>query len=470
MYFLVFSEVETTAKENVKTFRSVNIRIMQHSNTNKEYMESWEAGEIADNIKQEKQNELENKALSMGFETCEAEIPDKIDVCLMPDEIKRTLAEWAETKQMKYYMIVHDKDVNPKTGLPVPVHYHMVIKFANPTKKSDILKKFPVGYIEKTGSFKASVQYLLHKNNPEKFGYDVIDLFTNDPDLTWIDVQSKSQTDVELTRLIKQIADGTIREYQSVEIDPVLYANKRTVIDSAFKQAYKRIALEKRSSFIRTYFVTGPSGVGKSALCEDLAKKLGGGHFCRSSASNDPMQDYEGEPVLILDDTGADSFKYRDFLKLLDPYYRSSAKSRYRNKQFLGDYILIPSRKGLSHFYQQVDGDEFELSRRIFRLVKVSPDWIDFYAFDLEKRSFYPVERWANYIYAKFVNSQPEKLLDDPVSMELHALDLPCYELVDWDKGISQDPKPDYFLDSVPKSQNLIKCDAVKDISSKEVN
>ena len=92
---------------------------------------------------------------------------------------------------------------------------------------------------------------------------------------------------------------------------------------------------------MKIIFIHGDSGSGKSTYAELYAKMLcekkGYRDFARSSASNDIMQDYMGEDIFILDDyrdvdemTGkAESLS--DTLKMLDPHYASSSKSRYTN-------------------------------------------------------------------------------------------------------------------------------------------
>ena len=72
--------------------------------------------------------------------------------------------------------------------------------------------------------------------------------------------------------------------------------------------------------------------------------------FCVSSSSNDPFQDYMGQKAIILDDlrdkafingNGTDNFE--DLLKILDNNTNSSDKSRFNNKVFNGEVIVITS-------------------------------------------------------------------------------------------------------------------------------
>lgn len=70
---------------------------------------------------------------------------------------------------------LHDKDINETTNEVKKAHWHIIISFATQksykqaVKISEMLKApFP----EKVGSLQGAVQYLWHRNNPEKYQYD----------------------------------------------------------------------------------------------------------------------------------------------------------------------------------------------------------------------------------------------------------------------------------------------------------
>ena len=70
---------------------------------------------------------------------------------------------------------LHDKDVNETTNEPKKPHWHIIISFVN--KKSEeqalaISKKLNAPAPQKVGSLQGAVQYLWHRNNPEKAQYD----------------------------------------------------------------------------------------------------------------------------------------------------------------------------------------------------------------------------------------------------------------------------------------------------------
>jgi hypothetical protein len=103
-----------------------------------------------------------------------------------------------------------------------------------------------------------------------------------------------------------------------------------------------------------------------------IARKLGKS-YCVSSASNDPFQDYFGQDILILDDLRDVDISYTDLLKALDKHTKSTVKSRYHNKCFLGDMIIITSCVPLEDWYFNHKSEEKrQLKRRIMEMYIMS--------------------------------------------------------------------------------------------------
>ena len=48
------------------------------------------------------------------------------------------------------------------------------------------------------------------------------------------------------------------------------------------------------------------------------------------------MEGYDNEDVLIIDDGRSSTFKFSDFLKIIDPHVSTAIQSRYNNKTFVG--------------------------------------------------------------------------------------------------------------------------------------
>ena len=91
-----------------------------------------------------------------------------------------------------------------------------------------------------------------------------------------------------------------------------------------------------------------------------------------------------GQKAMILDDLRDKSFELEDILKLLDNNTQSSVKSRFNNKVFNGEMIVITSSVPLVYWYMRykkqntIDSLE-QLYRRINSYIIVSNDVIEVY-------------------------------------------------------------------------------------------
>ena len=287
----------------------------------------------------------------------------------------------------KYAYICHDKDKSPDGT--VPTHYHIYFKFKTPVHFPYLKEAFPYGDIEKSRSANACVQYLIHKNNPEKTQYSKDEVITNftQEQIDYLFLNNKKleklNEESELQEILESIANSEIRRFDMFEhISVELYSKHRTKIENAFK--YRDIKLMNNPNRnIDVIFVTGAAGNGKTTF----AKSFGNGYngVCVSSSSNDPLQDYCDQDVLILDDLRDDVFKFHDLLKILDPHTASSAQSRYSNKIFIGKLIIITSYKTLRDWYPKVPNDaKKQLYRRISLYVEVEKEEINIYTIDAD--------------------------------------------------------------------------------------
>ena len=84
-----------------------------------------------------------------------------------------TIKEWAYIK--------HDKDVNEK-GEPVKPHFHIYLNFGVAQDTDKIAKWFEVkpNFVNKIkGRKKDMLKYLIHKNAPSKYQYDITEVKSN---------------------------------------------------------------------------------------------------------------------------------------------------------------------------------------------------------------------------------------------------------------------------------------------------
>jgi len=134
-----------------------------------------------------------------------------------------------------------------------------------------------------------------------------------------------------------------------------------------------------------------------------------------SSSSNDPLQDYKGEDVLVLDDLRDDSFSFADLLKILDNHTKSTSKSRYHNKNFIGDTIIITSTSPLEYWYQHVsESARQQLKRRLRTQFQLTDRSITFFQYEPTFQRYREVETYVNNISSSFNNpTQFTDMADD---------------------------------------------------------
>lgn len=267
-------------------------------------------------------------------------------------------------------------------------HWHIVLKFRYPVAFESIKLIVPYGDIESAKSIKNSVQYLVHLNDDSKVQYDWSEVVTNCKDMTPYKMPTKAKEEITIQKIMERIDKGEIREYnQFIEIPIELWAKYKTRIENALIYYKERVCMDKDRE-IQVVFMSGNTGVGKTTFAKQYCKNAKKS-CCVSSSSNDPMQDYKGEDVLILDDLRDDSYSFTDLLKILDNHTKSTVKSRYHNKAFIGDTIIITAYRPIVDWYFNVQKEAKEqLYRRIRTWYKFYDDVIEIFAYDEEKHKY----------------------------------------------------------------------------------
>jgi hypothetical protein len=81
----------------------------------------------------------------------------------------------------KWAYIVHDKDINTTTGEYIKPHIHFYIEFLNPRYLSAVAKELelPEHMLENVINKKGILEYLTHKNQPDKFQYNTKNVKSN---------------------------------------------------------------------------------------------------------------------------------------------------------------------------------------------------------------------------------------------------------------------------------------------------
>lgn len=312
------------------------------------------------------------------------------------DDIKKKVEDLAfRYTALQYAYITHDKDFNDDG--PVSKHYHIVLWFKNKNSiRFKTLKEvFPFGSIQTCESVNACVQYLIHKNNEEKFQYNKDEIFSNvesqdEFDALFINdgkLQKRLKTQNEneiIDEIVEKISTGEIRRFNYDKyIDGIMYSKYAPRIDRAFKYQ-DQIFFGNPDRNISVIFITGKQGKGKTEFAKKafISDDMNG--FGVSSSSNDPFQDYNDEDIFIFDDLRDDAYSFVDFLKIIDPRTNSSVKSRNRNKYFKGKLLIITSFDPLENWYSsKVPKDaRKQLYRRIDKYIVCDDDFITIYDID----------------------------------------------------------------------------------------
>lgn len=288
---------------------------------------------------------------------------DKLNV-----DIQQTCMKYTTIKQWAY--ILHDKD-------DTRPHYHIYLNF-HPTSANtaDVARWFKLGYkdedgkehsgeqfIEKVKGRKTDVLlYLIHGNDSQKFKHQ----YSPNEVVANFDFESEIAT----SKII-----GDFEHYSYAQM--LAYINTLPISEKAraFTQLEKLWKIQCQSMTLKTdrklevVFIYGKSGTGKTFYAKKLLTSLGY-DFCISSSSNDPFQDYLGQKAIVLDDLRDKSFELEDLLKMLDNNTMSSVRSRFNNKVFNGEMIVITTPVPLKYWYKSTTTD-FDTLDQLYRRISV---------------------------------------------------------------------------------------------------
>ena len=189
------------------------------------------------------------------------------------------------------------------------------------------------------------------------------------------------------------VLQGEITRDQIMLTDELfdIYSRHQREIDDALsaygqRRAYRAAAKLRAGEFsTHVVFVHGDAGIGKTRFATDFiteAISAANAHGERwqvyRAATGNPLDDWRGEEVLLLDDLRASAMDANDWLLLLDPYNASPAKARYKNKGEVAPRLIVITAtiEPVEFFYyarQKGNVDEAldQFIRRLASVVKV---------------------------------------------------------------------------------------------------
>lgn len=335
--------------------------------------------------------------------------PDSYDCEHLEDICKKF--EYIE----KWAFCLHDKDEQKP-------HYHIMLQVFYTLESTRIAKDFGVGetYIEKPKSEKKThkyddmLLYLIHKNAPQKYQYDVESVTANFDYFAFIEKHKGNVSKQKRkNEIIEGIKCGLIKEYN---ISEYITAHEYVTFASAIKSAFAYCEKVNVSTVrdMQVIFITGDSGTGKTSLAKYFAEKRKLDYFV-SSSSNDLFYGYGGQPCIILDDVRGSLMMFSDWLKLLDNNVNSSVKARYNNKNLSQCKLLIlTTSQSIEEFYWDIFDNNAEnivqLKRRCGIHIYVESECYYVKEWDKLHNCYTAQKCFKNRIFEEYVKKSVEKM------------------------------------------------------------
>lgn len=338
-----------------------------------------------------------------------------------PDHWRETLEAnlEAESNIKKWTYILHDKDVD-ENGNPVEPHIHLVIELVDSRNFSTIgnYVGVPSQYVMKihqkvkAGKYYVTdiggaLSYLTHRNSPEDYQYDDSEVVAK-PGYDWIAVRTKSEMKQaewkSFRKVLDGIEDGSIRRYNLYDFVSIqMYLDHKQEFENAF--SYREGVLKKNPNRkIEVIYITGAPGAGKTTLAKYICEKRALS-YCVSGSSRDPVQDYNGQDCLILDDLRPKTFDLSDLLKMLDNNTASSVNSRYHDRWLEVQYIIITTVLSIDDFFQMTfDQSEpiAQFKRRCKTMIQVTKSRMNIYMYYQPTQEYMLVGTGDNPVAAMF--------------------------------------------------------------------
>jgi hypothetical protein len=170
------------------------------------------------------------------------EIVQQVKFGFTEEYIESCLDGWTCVKRYSY--IYHDKD-RKKDGSPKEPHIHLALEFKGPTPLKTVLNRFSsdkcylaFNHLEKCkDGYMGAVAYQTHIIAPEKYQYDSSLVHCNFDYDEEVEAYCEKHGDKDLLeKLLKQIADGEVLEYNIYKhVDVSFYTMFKRRIDDAFE-------------------------------------------------------------------------------------------------------------------------------------------------------------------------------------------------------------------------------------------
>ena len=156
-------------------------------------------------------------------------------------------------------------------------------------------------------------------------------------------------------------------------------------------------------------FITGASHTGKTTFAKMVANAKWYATYI-SSGGKHPLDNYEGQECIILDDLRDDTYPLADFLKLTDNNTDSLVGCRFYNKSIAECKLLIATSIQDIHDFYKYDTNEKESQVQLFRRFKT------YLVMDAEKIKYYNFsEAFDDYVAVEEVINTVSVMYNDTV-------------------------------------------------------
>ena len=285
-------------------------------------------------------------------------------------------------------------------------HFHAVgkVKTGSPSTLTNIANAIGIEqqYIEKPNRSKYAydnmLSYLTHVKDERKTPHDpaeVVGLGLSDDNKViseeycrpyteiyaeridaWLKGKAKKKAQnarLDIDWLEEELLHGRITIEQIMLTDELydIYARNKRRCDDAIetygmRRVYRTLQDMKNGNMrVATFFIQGEAGVGKTTFAKALAQKIAddaqanglGDWKISNAAATNPVDDYNGEEIFIMDDSRGIAMGATDWLNLLDPNNINRASARYHNKIMACRVIIITSTHTPVEFFSLLKND-----------------------------------------------------------------------------------------------------------------
>lgn len=161
---------------------------------------------------------------------------------------------------------------------------------------------------------------------------------------------------LEFEAFREMVLQGEVTRDQIMLTDDLfdVYSRHQREIEDALsaygqRRAYRAAAKLRNGDFrTQVVYIHGDAGVGKTRFANGFIKQSityaqaqGERWQVYRAATSNPLDDWRGEEIMLLDDLRASAMDANDWLLLLDPHNASPARARYKNKGEVAPRLIV---------------------------------------------------------------------------------------------------------------------------------